>query len=477
MNMPVMMVVDNGPPAAAALPLPIDDRDPLATLQALIARTPDTQSVDPAVLQHFHRLCTDLGVAEFLQIDEQQVLGDARQGPCAGTLVVTELLMAVGRFPLAVSVAEQLFARFPMDHRVQDALARARYYQKLGRVHERPGQELAGKICPMLWNTVHVLPGGNVHQCCSVWLRTPVGNVFQAPLEEIWQSDPAAAVRRSATDGDYRFCGKMSCPHIQRALFDETSAQQGFWQAEEPPAAPAPTRFNLSYDLTCNLSCPSCRSQPIAAKGEELDRIEKVTNNVIELLKQGERLEVTGSGDPFSSKSFRRLLATVNPQDFPKLRITIMTNGLLMKRREWVRFEHLHGMIDAVNVSVDAATPETYRVLRRGGELEDLLPNLEFIGELRASGAISHYRLCFVAQQLNFREMPAFHALARRVGADQVHFQMLHDWGVIPSAELNHKRVHLREHPEYQDFVQVIRALPIGSTEKPRIISDFSYLN
>lgn len=475
MNMPVMMVVDNSP-AVPARPLPVDDSDPLATFQDIIARTPDTQSVEPAMLQHFHRLCSDLGIAEFVEIDDQQVLQDARQGSCSGPLVIAELLMAIGRFPLAVALGEVLFGRFPMDHRVQDALARARYYQKLGRVHERPGQELAGKVCPMLWNTVHVLPAGQVHQCCSVWLRTPVGNVFKAPLEDVWRSPEAESVRQSAVDGDYRFCGKMSCPHIQRALFDEGTPQQDFWQADVPPSAPAPTRFNLSYDLTCNLSCPSCRSQPIAAKGEELDRIEKVTNNVIELLKQGERLEVTGSGDPFSSKSFRRLLATVNPQDFPKLRITIMTNGLLMKRREWVRFEHLHGMIDAVNVSVDAATPETYRVLRRGGELEDLLPNLAFIGELRASGAISHYRLCFVAQQLNFREMPAFHALAASVGADQVHFQMLHDWGVIPSAELNHKRVHLSDHPEFHDFIGVIRALPLGSTAKPRIISDFSYL-
>jgi MoaA/NifB/PqqE/SkfB family radical SAM enzyme len=235
-----------------------------------------------------------------------------------------------------------------------------------------------------------------------------------------------------------------------------------------------PTRFNLSYDRTCNLSCPSCRREPIAAKGAELERIEAVTDGLLPLLRGGERLEVTGSGDPFASKSFRRLLASINRDEFPRLKITIMTNGQLMRRSEWGKFAHLHGMIDAVNVSVDATRPETYAIVRRGGDLAELLPNLDFVGELRREGAIRHYRVCFVVQDHNFEEMPEFVELGQEVGADTLHFQMMHDWGTYERVELNRRRVHLGEHPKHSAFLEVLRSLP--EPKAPKIISDFAYL-
>jgi len=451
----------------------IDD-DPIAGLERALGATPSTQSVAPEALGRFHRSCRHHGLAQALTIDESQLRQDASGQPAVPSLLVVELMLATGRLALGVELAETLYVRWPMDLRVQDVLTRARLYLKQGRVAERPGLELQGSYCPVLWNSVHVQPGGNVHMCCSVWLRTPVGNVFETPLQDIWRSPEARAMRDLAAEGDYRFCGKIACPAIQRRLFDPATSHSGEWKDEVPAELPAPKRFNLSYDLTCNLSCPSCRSGPIAAKGEELDRIETVTTHVLELLKQGERVEVTGSGDPFSSKSFRRLLTSLNPVDFPKLRITIMTNAQLLRRREWTRFQHLHGMIDAINVSVDAATAESYRQIRRGGELEDLLPNLAFIGELRAQGAIRHYRLCFVVQQQNYREMPAFVAMAEQYNADNVHFQMLHDWGSIPAAQLRQMRVHVQDHPEHAQFLGVLRSLPAPA--RPRIISDFSAL-
>ncbi|MBZ8140344.1 hypothetical protein CLD22_10585 [Rubrivivax gelatinosus] len=466
MNMSVSVPVEH-----AATDLPVD---PLGELESALARTPPSESLAPDVLARFHRLCGELQLAEQISLDESLLRHDTAHQPVASALVIVELVMAMANFALATELAEALYKRLPMDHRVQDTLTRARYYQQTGRVHERPGRELEGLVCPMLWNTVHLLPSGHVHQCCSVWLRRPVGNVFKASLQDIWNSREVSQVREFALQGDYRYCGKVSCPQIQRALFDDNEVNKAFWLHEAPPPPEAPKRFNLSYDLSCNLSCPSCRSRPIVAKGPDLDRIETVTNSVLEMLKQGERVEVTGSGDPFASKSFRRLLTSLNRDEFPRLGITLMTNGQLMQRREWTRFQHLHGMIDAVNVSVDAAEPGTYRQLRRGGELADLLPNLEFIGELRASGAISQFRMCFVVQQLNYREMPDFVALAGRVGADQVHFQMLHDWGSMPAPELARMRVHLSDHPEFQAFVGVLHGLPQAA--RPQIISDFSYL-
>lgn len=453
---------------------PIEE-DPIETLERRILSTPVSQSVAPDVLRRFHLWCKYTLNSEDVHIERNQVLVEAEAGPLHSCLALAELLMALGEFDLAISLGEKLFAKHPMDHRVQDAVFRAKCYRKHGCVSETPGQELRGSYCPMPWRAIHVLPGGQIFHCCSVWLRTSTGNLFTQSIKDVWSSPEADALRQSSIDGDYRYCGKLSCPHIQRRLFDDCrEATETFWLKERPTSLLPPTQFNLSYDRTCNLSCPSCRTDKVAAKGAELATIEQATDHLFDSLKHAERLEVTGSGDPFASKSFRRLLMALDSVSFPKLKITIMTNGLLMKRSEWGKFEHLHGMIDAVNISVDAATPETYRELRRGGEFDDLIPNLEFVGELRQAEAIAHYRLCFVVQEQNFREMVQFAELAERVGADQVHFQMLHDWGTYGVTDLTERRVHLAHHPHHEEFLGVLRLLP--QNQKLKVISDFSYL-
>lgn len=446
--------------------------DPLGLLENDIACTPTAQAVDPEFLERFHRSIE--GMLSDVQFDGNTILNEASWRPLVSSLTILEVLLAMRQFETAVQLGEELFANYPMDHRVQDSLFRSKYYRLKGRVSMQPGRELAGNFCPMLWNSMHVLPQGGVYSCCSVWLRTPVGNAFSDSVEDIWHGEMATTVRQSAIDGDYRYCGKISCPHIQRAAFDDGKLASDFWLKEEPALPAGPTRFNLSYDMSCNLSCPSCRPEPIVAKGKTLEVIEHATDRIMDSLRDAERMEVTGSGDPFASKSFRRLLQKINPVDFPKLRITIMSNGLLMRRKEWSKFSHLHGMIDAVNISVDAVKPETYRVLRRGGELSDLIPNLHFIGELRKNLDIARYRLCFVVQQLNYKEMGAFHELAREVGADEVHFQMLHDWGTMPPQQLQNQRIHLASHPDFPDFVEQLKALPQDGV--PRVQSDFSYL-
>lgn len=452
----------------------IVDIPPVRKLLAEIEKTPQTQSVAPEALVAFHDWFHANPDVPELHADPNLMVSGLLDGLPAPGLATMELLLAAGHYDLVCQMGERLYARYPMDHRVQDTVFRASYYKKLGRIDESPGREHRGAYCPMVWNAAHIQPNGDVHQCCSVWLRTPIGNVFESPIEQVWKSERAELVRESAVNGDYRYCGKLSCLHLQWQLFNDPEAQKTFWLESPPADVPPPTHLNLSYDKTCNLICPSCRNEKHAASGKELTQIEELTSRLLETLKGAKRVEITGSGDPFASKSFRRLMTSINRGDYPDLKLTLMTNGLLFQRSEWSCFEHLHGMIDTVKVSVDAASPETYAVLRRGGELPDLIPNLEFIGELRQTGAIDEFIMCFVTQDLNFREMPAFVELARRVGADRVHFQMLHDWGTYSTPEQNKRQIHLKDHPEHKDFLDVLETLQ--KIEKPILVSDFSYL-
>jgi MoaA/NifB/PqqE/SkfB family radical SAM enzyme len=136
--------------------------------------------------------------------------------------------------------------------------------------------------------------------------------------------------------------------------------------------------------------------------------------------------------------------------------VQIQTNGVLLDERAWGELG-LEGLVESVWVSIDAATPATYAVVRRGGDFARLLSNLVFLAWLRESGRLPLLRLDFVVQALNFREMPAAAELARALGADGIYFQMIRNWGTYSVAEFREHYIGSPDHPAYSEFLAVLR--------------------
>ena len=109
-------------------------------------------------------------------------------------------------------------------------------------------------------------------------------------------------------------------------------------------------------------------------------------------------LKFPGSGDPFASHHFRAFLKRINRKEFPNLKVSLYTNGQLFTEKSWEELE-LSGKVSYVNISIDAARAETYKIVRYPGDFERLLKNLEFIKQLRQSGEIKSLRFYFVVQQ------------------------------------------------------------------------------
>jgi MoaA/NifB/PqqE/SkfB family radical SAM enzyme len=145
---------------------------------------------------------------------------------------------------------------------------------------------------------------------------------------------------------------------------------------------------------------------------EKLDTITQ--KNIYPLLATADEVIITGSGDPFASRTFRKLLGWISNETCPNLKVMLMTNGLLFTEKEWAKFPNLKGKIKLVKVSMDGATKETHELLRRGSRWETMMENLPFIGTLRPKGDIHNYELVFVVQEENYREMGDFVDLAAR---------------------------------------------------------------
>ena len=328
---------------------------------------------------------------------------------------------------------------------------------------ENPKYQLAGKACINPFIELDILDN-STHLCCASWLPTSTGHLGYTPWQQVWNGGAAQAIRASMLDGSYRFCNKRTCPKIQSnqlQKIDELEADPKWSDiitARETAMPRGPEMINLSYDRTCNLSCPSCRTTRYAADDVTRARFDTMQEReILPLLKTAKTVFVTGSGDPFASKNFRRLMEQLDATAYPELKFIIMTNGMLFTPRQWAAFPSLHRRVESLRVSLDAATGPTHELLRRGARWPVMEQNLKFAGELLADGLIEDFMITFTVQAENFREMGDAVDLAHQIGASHVYFGRMTNWGTFSPEEYAQKAVFLPGHPDYEDFVAACR--------------------
>jgi len=328
---------------------------------------------------------------------------------------------------------------------------------------------LKGRFCPNPFNQIDLEESGVAYTCCSGWLPTPMGNLKQAGLMELWNGPTMQRIRASIFDGSFRYCRHDRCPMIQNGSLpslEEAAKDPLFTRIidEKRTTLDGPPAFiNLVNDRSCNLHCPSCRSDRINhTEGAQYEEIARLQKSLLEPYlnspnEQHFTLSITGSGDPFASRAYRELLYSLNGRDFPNMKIALQTNGVLLTPRNWQRMKAIHDNISSIIISFDAATDETYQQTRRGGHWQTLLANAQRMGEIRARGETRKLRFDFVVQKANFREMHEFVEMSRSLGADQAYFSRLLDWGTWPKDIFMDQCVWEEGHPMYGEFMEVMR--------------------
>ncbi|AUH66512.1 radical SAM protein [Paracoccus zhejiangensis] len=328
--------------------------------------------------------------------------------------------------------------------------------------HGRPIRPVdpAKRFCPNPFERLESGSQNRLRFCCPAWLPNPVGSLEDATAEAIWNSTAAQDIRASIHDGSYRYCSRMHCPMFSDDLLPRVESirnpvLQQIQRDKSTVIPPKIRRISLSHDRSCNLTCPSCRTKLIIADRAENTRLDALTDKaLLPLLLASEKVVITGSGDPFSSKHYRNVIRRLTARsDGP--RIDLQTNGLLLAR-SWDELG-LDGHVGQVLVSIDAASKPTYEAIRRNGVFEDLLANLDFLSTLRQQGRVAYVRLDFVVQALNFREMPAAARLMRGYGFDCIKFQMLRSWNTWSAEDFRRHHVGHPDHPDHAEFRSVLR--------------------
>jgi MoaA/NifB/PqqE/SkfB family radical SAM enzyme len=341
---------------------------------------------------------------------------------------------------------------------------------------QRSGDDdLRDKFCYRPFGQFEMHENGNVFLCCPTWLPGPAGNLNSQDARDIWNSKRAQEIRRSILDGDYKYCSREQCPLIvSKSLPTREQARKNpAWRAiidgHKLTVEGRPKVINLSNDRSCNLSCPSCRSQKINFTGGRGYNLRKKLQDRLvaaffsEPTQETFTVNVTGSGDPFASRVFREFLLGLDNKDFPNLKIALQTNGTLFNEKNWKRLSKVHKNISTVFVSFDAATEATYKITRRGGNWQHLQANVKFLADLRAKGQLRYLRLDFVVQQANYREMPDFVTFATGLDkVDNVFFSQATNWGTWDSGEFRNVCVWEPTHPEHAEFRRIIANPVLG---------------
>lgn len=299
--------------------------------------------------------------------------------------------------------------------------------------------------------------------CCSSLIIAPIGVTYTDHLSKVWQSISAKIFRLSMINKTFCFCRWGVCKKIP------SIPEKGKGRFDDNPFVDSyPKRLQINIDGSCNLHCASCRNGIEIAQGEMLKNHFMVADHLIKSgwLEQVDDVIIAGYGEVFYSKVYERLLENVNY--LKRKRLTILTNLLLFNEEKWMKIEGNYEYIE-FQVSIDAATKETYEKVRRGGKWELLQKKLELLSNLRQIGEVSKVQINMVIQKENYKELEAFVAMAEKYKFDRVLFQKMYDFGVITDrdeyTDMAMLNDNLMPNKELESILRRVSKNPMVTTE------------
>ena len=298
--------------------------------------------------------------------------------------------------------------------------------------------------------------------CCPSWLDVDVWD--GKGIKSSFNSTKAKEVRESILDGSYKYCNHIQCPYLaglkngklSKKFIEKTKESIDFFRNTNTP-----NTINFCFDRSCNFQCPSCRNELINYLGKDRIEVDKKLKEIEnELGSEIKRLYLSGSADPFYSKSFRQFLINLDSKKFKNLKsIHLHTNASLWNESMWDRMKSIHPYVNTCEISIDAATKETYETKTRiGGNWKVLMDNLKFITKIPT---IKEYVFSFVVQDTNYTEMYDFYKMIEFYMNNREHkvkwevkTNVITNWGTYTDEEFRNKDVSNPDHIEHLFFLK-----------------------
>jgi len=285
---------------------------------------------------------------------------------------------------------------------------------------------------------------------CAPWL--PV-----AFLNQSWNSEDMQELRKSILDGSFRYCDEALCLPLKNLELPKKSEVvapylRDIIEGNITEMPKGPEHLYLSHDVSCNISCPCCRTKPHKHPDEYIQWLDvKIDEFAAPLLPDLKSIHFSQSGEALASKHGVRFLKSLTPKKYPDLKVELLTNMTLVSPETWEKLGESAGCIKRLHMSIDGATPETLERLRRGLKWSRLMDALTFVRDLRRNGKLEYLFLMFILQKDNYTELQALLDMASEYCVDEIMIAPLGPGGAYPPGVFEDVNVYASTHPLFTD--------------------------
>lgn len=191
--------------------------------------------------------------------------------------------------------------------------------------------------------------------------------------------------------------------------------------------------YGLQIGITdyCNYACVFCATFSYLkgdTQGDEKKFLKLDYSRFKELVMDAAQMKVNqmsivGVGEPFLHPDIMRFIGLVKENN---IRCMVTTNAAGLTRRKVD--ELIDNRLDIINISLNAATPETYAIVhgeKFGARFQPVLDTVGYITERKKALGVEkpHLALRFVITRLNAGELASFVDKAIELGANELFFQ------------------------------------------------------
>ena len=214
-------------------------------------------------------------------------------------------------------------------------------------------------------------------------------------------------------------------------------------EVRPPVVAALPRSLYLETTNRCDSECQTCiRTFRTLEPPKDLT-LEEV-RRIVDQFPRLERVVLHGIGEPLLNREIFEIIAYLKSRE-----ATVVFNSDAISLTERRAERLIESGLDEYRVSMDAATRETYRVIRGVDQFERVTRNVQrLMARARPMGrATPRVSLWFTASRVNLEELPAFVRLAAALGVGEVYVQRLvfNGLGLATEANSLHTRLQARE--------------------------------
>lgn len=229
------------------------------------------------------------------------------------------------------------------------------------------------------------------------------------------------------------------------------------WERGLPISRGKPLRFTLNTSYKCNFRCIMCQyhrkpeiskrvlnRQPVFSSDTYSIFLEEIFPTLIEA-------ETTTVGEPFYSKFFK--LTLQKAREF-QVKLYTTTNGSLLTEKN---IANIYDLLSTLVISIDGASKESYEKIRKKGDFDKLVKNIQRFMEIRLNSEIKpQVTFQMTLMNNNIEDLPKMIYLANEYGIDNVkaYHAYIYDEDMKNESLFFHKR-------RYNDNLQKAKEIAI----------------